>query len=216
MGIGGAYLCIYGMEGPGGYQFVGRTTPMWNKYRKTEVFGKPWLLRFFDRLKWEEVSPDELLELRREILTGEFVPRIEIERFKLGHYLEFLEKEAGSIADFRKSQRLAFAEERQRWEEAGLNLVDLEEARAEIDEIELPDGCEFVESPMMGSVWKVEVEEGATVVEGQTCLILEAMKMEMVIPVGKPGTIVKTLVAPGAMVKAGDPLMILKTAEEAK
>ena len=29
VGIGGAYLCIYGMEGPGGYQFVGRTTQVW-------------------------------------------------------------------------------------------------------------------------------------------------------------------------------------------
>ncbi|MCP5775119.1 carboxyltransferase domain-containing protein, partial [Klebsiella pneumoniae] len=25
VGIGGAYMCVYGMEGPGGYQFVGRT-----------------------------------------------------------------------------------------------------------------------------------------------------------------------------------------------
>ncbi len=30
VGIGGAYLCIYGMEGPGGYQFVGRTVQVWN------------------------------------------------------------------------------------------------------------------------------------------------------------------------------------------
>src|SRR6185312_15080289 len=29
VGIGGAYLCVYGMEGPGGYQFVGRTVPVW-------------------------------------------------------------------------------------------------------------------------------------------------------------------------------------------
>ena len=33
VGIGGAYLCIYGMEGPGGYQFVGRTLQVWNHYR---------------------------------------------------------------------------------------------------------------------------------------------------------------------------------------
>ena len=33
VGIGGAYLCVYGMEGPGGYQFVGRTLQMWNTYR---------------------------------------------------------------------------------------------------------------------------------------------------------------------------------------
>ncbi|HNI09214.1 MAG TPA: 5-oxoprolinase/urea amidolyase family protein, partial [Thiobacillaceae bacterium] len=31
VGIGGAYLCVYGMEGPGGYQFVGRTVQMWNR-----------------------------------------------------------------------------------------------------------------------------------------------------------------------------------------
>ena len=38
VGIGGAYLCVYGMEGPGGYQFVGRTVQMWNRYRHTAEF----------------------------------------------------------------------------------------------------------------------------------------------------------------------------------
>jgi urea carboxylase len=54
VGIGGAYMCIYGMEGPGGYQFVGRTLQMWNRYRTTEFFreGTPWLLRFFDQIKY--------------------------------------------------------------------------------------------------------------------------------------------------------------------
>jgi urea carboxylase len=32
VGIGGAYLRVYGMEGPGGYRFVGRTCQMWNTY----------------------------------------------------------------------------------------------------------------------------------------------------------------------------------------
>ena len=54
VGIGGAYLCIYGMEGPGGYQLFGRTCQMWNTYRVTDAFepGKPWLLRFFDQIKF--------------------------------------------------------------------------------------------------------------------------------------------------------------------
>ncbi|MGK9872203.1 carboxyltransferase domain-containing protein, partial [Salmonella enterica subsp. enterica] len=30
VGIGGAYMCIYGMEGPGGYQLFGRTVQVWN------------------------------------------------------------------------------------------------------------------------------------------------------------------------------------------
>lgn len=38
VGIGGAYLCVYGMEGPGGYQFVGRTIQMWNPLKETEYF----------------------------------------------------------------------------------------------------------------------------------------------------------------------------------
>ncbi len=50
VGIGGAYMCVYGMEGPGGYQFVGRTLQMWNRYREVAAFeGKPWLLRFSTR-----------------------------------------------------------------------------------------------------------------------------------------------------------------------
>ena len=40
VGIGGAYMCVYGMEGPGGYQFVGRTIQMWNRLRSTESFKR--------------------------------------------------------------------------------------------------------------------------------------------------------------------------------
>lgn len=35
VGIGGMYMCIYGMDSPGGYQLVGRTLPIWNKFLKT-------------------------------------------------------------------------------------------------------------------------------------------------------------------------------------
>ena len=40
VGIGGAYLCIYGMEGPGGYQFVGRTVQVWNRDRRGPHFDR--------------------------------------------------------------------------------------------------------------------------------------------------------------------------------
>jgi biotin carboxyl carrier protein len=63
---------------------------------------------------------------------------------------------------------------------------------------------------MMGSVWKVEVSVGDTIEAGVTGLILEAMKMEMIVQVMKAGTIDKILVSPGAMVKAGDPLLIIR------
>ena len=38
VGIGGAYMCIYGMEGPGGYQLFGRTIQVWNCWRTTPAF----------------------------------------------------------------------------------------------------------------------------------------------------------------------------------
>jgi urea carboxylase len=68
VGIGGAYLCVYGMEGPGGYQFVGRTVQMWNRYRHTVDFrdGKQWLLRFFDQIRFYPVTAAELEQMRED------------------------------------------------------------------------------------------------------------------------------------------------------
>ena len=58
VGIGGAYLCVYGMEGPGGYQLFGRTLPGVEHLAQTQAFtqGKPWLLRFFDQIRFFPVS----------------------------------------------------------------------------------------------------------------------------------------------------------------
>src|SRR3546814_4562937 len=68
VGIGGAYMCVYGMEGPGGYQFVGRTLQMWNRYRALEAFGgQPWLLRFFDQIRFYPVSAERSEEHTSEL-----------------------------------------------------------------------------------------------------------------------------------------------------
>jgi urea carboxylase len=63
------------MEGPGGYQFIGRTVQMWNTWRVTDCFqpGTPWLLRFFDQIRFYEVSAEELLQLRDDFPRGRFL-----------------------------------------------------------------------------------------------------------------------------------------------
>ncbi len=68
VGIGGAYMGVYGMEGPGGYQLVGRTIQTWNPIRSTKSFkkGKPWLLNFFDQIQFYPVSAEELLQIRED------------------------------------------------------------------------------------------------------------------------------------------------------
>src|ERR671932_1827182 len=84
VGIGGAYLCIYGMEGPGGYQFVGRTVPVWSRAGARP----PWLLRFFDRIRWHSVDAEELLELRARADAGELALAVEEGTFTLASPLE--------------------------------------------------------------------------------------------------------------------------------
>ncbi len=118
VGIGGAYLCIYGMEGPGGYQFVGRTTQVWN-HRAAGNDESPWLLRYFDRIRWYPVSAEELLEMRSEFASGKGEFRTEDGEFRLAEHRRFLTGNAASIAEFRARQSEAFTAERQSWRAAG-------------------------------------------------------------------------------------------------
>ena len=94
VGIGGAYLCIYGMEGPGGYQFIGRTCQMWNRYKQTTEFtdGQPWLLRFFDQIRFYPVSNAELTKFREDFPQGKVKLKIEETTFRLRDYQQFLDR----------------------------------------------------------------------------------------------------------------------------
>ncbi|MDX6707807.1 MAG: urea carboxylase [Solirubrobacteraceae bacterium] len=113
VGIGGAFLCVYGMEGPGGYQLVGRTVPIWHAADEP-----PWRLRHFDELRFEVVSSEELGELRRASVAGEWAPPVEPGGFSLGEHERFLEANAEKITAFRAQREAAFAAERGAWEAA--------------------------------------------------------------------------------------------------
>ncbi|MEV0180900.1 5-oxoprolinase/urea amidolyase family protein [Streptomyces sp. NPDC050625] len=213
VGIGGAYLCVYGMEGPGGYQFVGRTTQVWSAWQQRGAFeaGSPWLLRFFDRIKWYPVEADELLELRADITSGRFVPRIEEGTFSLAEYRSFLAEHADSIAEFRSGQRAAFAAERDAWEAAG-EFARAEAAAAPVAapaEVTVPEGGRLVEAEFAASVWQVNVSPDDTVTAGQPLLALEAMKMESWVRAPADGVVAEILAGPGDQVEAGTALIVL-------
>jgi urea carboxylase len=116
-------MCVYGMEGPGGYQFVGRTTQVWNHRHPADSRsfepGTPWLLRYFDRISFYPVSADELLDLRADMAAGRGQVQIADGTFDLGDYRGFLAAHADSIAAFRAQQATAFGAERQAWDRAG-------------------------------------------------------------------------------------------------
>lgn len=179
VGIGGAYLCVYGMEGPGGYQFVGRTIQMWNPLKETEYFkhGKPWLLDFFDQIRFYPVSAEEILKDREDFLRGRFKIKIEETSFNLGKYEQFLKEHEDTIRAFKDHQEASFEAERKMWKEKGLDEFDSEtqDAPAIVEET-VPDGCEAARTNIPGSVWKVLVEDGQKVREGDTLVILESMK----------------------------------------
>ena len=212
VGIGGSYLCVYGMEGPGGYQFVGRTLQMWNRYNKTKEFTQPWLLRFFDQIKFYEVSAEELKQIRQDFPKGRYSIKIEETQFNLAEYLGFLEDRHSEIQQFTDRRKNAFDDELQRWIDSGqINFDSAQDLASDIGEEEvLPANCMAIESPVAGSVWKMLVKQGDVIDEGQPMVILESMKMEIEIVAPHAGTVYAVNRSEGGQINAGQPILILQ------
>lgn len=218
VGIGGAYLCVYGMEGPGGYQFVGRTVQMWNTYKTTRDFrpGSPWLLRFFDQIRFYPVSSEELLRLRQEFPRGQYQLQIEEGTFRLREYHSFLESIRAEADAFKRKQQAAFEEERERWAAAGQaeHMADpsLQAPPPPPTNGAIPEGCHGIRAPITASVWNIHVEPGQRVEAGQKLLVIEAMKMEMAITSPHAGEVVEMRCSTGSMVTAGQTLAVVRVA----
>jgi urea carboxylase len=213
VGIGGSYLCVYGMEGPGGYQFVGRTVQMWNRFRRTADFTKPWLLRFFDQIRFYPVTHAELARMREDFPRGRFRLRVEETRFGLRDYRGFLADNAGSIAAFKRRQQAAFEAERERWVASG--QTSWQDAGEAIDErgkeLALAGGEVAVESHVHGSVWQLAVAPGQRVEPGQVLVVLESMKMEIALHAEHGGRVSRLLCQAGAQVAPGQALLVVDT-----
>ncbi|MFN7122373.1 MAG: 5-oxoprolinase/urea amidolyase family protein [Hydrogenophaga sp.] len=215
VGIGGAYLCVYGMEGPGGYQFVGRTLQMWNRWRHGTPgtdFEQPWLLRFFDQIRFEPVSEDALKTIRANFPHGGYALRTEDGTFSLKDYRRFLADNAGSIGAFKATQQAAFEAERERWVAAGQNDFTSDDAAASAgvaDEVDLPEGGRVLTTSVPGNVWKVAVSVGQQVQAGDVLLVIESMKMEFNLLAPANATVHSLMCAQGGAVSAGQNVLVL-------
>ena len=212
VGIGGAYMCIYGMEGPGGYQLFGRTIQVWNTWRTTPVFtpGKPWLLEFFDQIRFFPVSHEELMEARAAFPHGAYPIRIEETQFSYLDYARKLAADAESIGAFKATQQAAFDAERQRWKDEGLDSFIADDAGNGATEGEIPANCFGVSSSVPGNIWKILVEHGASVSAGEPVAIIESMKMEIAIHAHASGRVWDVRAAPGRNVRSGDVILVLE------
>ncbi|MBC7697920.1 MAG: urea carboxylase, partial [Bacteroidia bacterium] len=212
VGIGGAYMCVYGMEGPGGYQFVGRTIQMWNRWNQTKDFtnGKPWLLRFFDQIRFYQVSAAELLQMREDFPRGKFQLKIEEQTFRLKDYNQFLSNQAASILAFKTKQQKAFDAERERWIATGqANYSNEVDTVATSDVLEIPVGSQVVGSHVAGNLWQIKVNEGDMVSEGDVVVIVESMKMEISVTAICSGKVTHILCNEGTAVSAGQNLIVI-------
>jgi urea carboxylase len=215
VGIGGAYLCIYGMEGPGGYQFVGRTCQMWNTYKRTAEFqDQPWLLRFFDQIRFHPVSGAELREFREDFLHGRARLEITDGVIELSEQRRFLAANAPSIAAHKARQQAAFESERRRWEATGQigYAADLPAAHDEASE-EIESGCVAVASPVSGSVWKISSAPGQPVKAGDTLVLVESMKMELPVTAPMDGVVTQLRCAEGRAVLVAQTLVVMRPLE---
>ncbi|MDF0544256.1 urea carboxylase [Sphingobium sp. H39-3-25] len=217
VGIGGAYMCIYGMEGPGGYQLFGRTIQVWNTHRQTDAFvdGKPWLLRFFDQIRFFKVSADELTDWRRDFPSGRRSIHVEQSEFRLADYRAFLSENAEAISAFEAQRQAAFDEERAEWQRNGefdrvTDLTEGADAGAAVAAIDVPEGADLIEAPFGGSVWKLLVAPGDTVKTGDIIAVIEAMKMECPLESPGSGTIAALYMQEKQSLQPGSPMLALR------
>ncbi|MFN0029513.1 MAG: urea carboxylase [Acidimicrobiales bacterium] len=211
VGIGGAYLCVYGMEGPGGYQLLGRTVQMWNRWRRTNDFAEPWLLRPFDQIRFQPVSVEELAELRADLPAGRATISTEPVTFSLAEHRAFLSRHHAEIDQFTAVRERAFGEERARWEAAGLDVASAVPPAPMIVSAEeaTPPGCRPVRSPMAGVVSRC-VEPGTVVRAGDPVVWIEAMKTETALLADVGGTVTEVRVRPGQIIPPGMVTAFLK------
>jgi acetyl-CoA carboxylase biotin carboxyl carrier protein len=67
-----------------------------------------------------------------------------------------------------------------------------------------------VEAHITGVVWKIEVQVGDSIEEGDTVVVLESMKMEMPVEAEDPGTVAEIRVEEGQAVSEGQTLVVLE------
>jgi acetyl-CoA/propionyl-CoA carboxylase biotin carboxyl carrier protein len=73
-------------------------------------------------------------------------------------------------------------------------------------------GADELVSPLQGNLWKVLVEQGQAVEEGQLVCIIEAMKMENEITAHKAGVIELLAVKEGDPITSGATIAVIKSA----
>ncbi len=217
VGIGGAYLCIYGMEGPGGYQFVGRTVPVWSTYGRRAAHHRgravvapllrphpvvPGRRRRAARPPRRRRRRSTRPPHRRRHLLARRAPRLPrrarvVDRRVPGPSRSGVRRGTSALGGVGRAHARERARGTRRSPAGDRELGAL------------PDGAFVVEAPLHGCVARLLVSEGDRVDPGAPVVVLEAMKTESSVPSPVGGTVVRLVCEEGAVVAAGTPLVVV-------
>ena len=163
VGVGGQYLCIYAIDSPGGYQLVGRTVPIWNRFAKDGE--QNWMFNMFDRIQFYSVSQRELDDAREKGFCDDLV-KTEEAPFDIDQYESWLADKEDDIEHVRRQKMKALQDCDALVESASL---DQDSALVKSEENESVEKAHVViKAGIGGRCWKVLVEKGDTVSKGQT------------------------------------------------
>ncbi|GLC49765.1 hypothetical protein PLESTB_000289100 [Pleodorina starrii] len=226
VGIGGCYMCIYPMDSPGGYQLVGRTLPIWNTFGRSGPFSpsKPWLLEFFDQVRYFQVSESELETMRAGFASGQYDIEITPTTFDVAAFVAMEEAAAAETAEFKAKQRVAMdqmlvaeaeslAELAAAAEAAGKESAAEAAAGADEDDESAYDkpGYVKVTAAFSANVWEVRCAVGQAVSAGDTLVVLEAMKMETPLAAPVAGRVAAVRAKLSQLAASGDTLVVIDT-----
>ena len=180
LGLGGPLSVIYPLDAPGGYQLWGRTLSPWDAFATRPGFDQPWLFKNFDQVQYYEVDHAEFDRIHDLYKAGRLELEVEDITFDPKSYEEFLRgiaDEAATFVEKRNAAGKAVTQEERKlleeWREAQSAQPESAGADGHIE------GGVDVVAPMTSSLWKIMVQVGDTVKEGDVLVILEAMKMEI-------------------------------------
>ena len=239
---GGSCMALYNVESPGGYQMTGLTIPGVDILGSKTGYSlqRPWLFEDFDQLTFHEVSEPEYERQLALFHSGRYEYEVEECIFDMAEHNEFLEATKAEVEEIRKKQRKA-QEEMDVLEKRLMDKWSQEKAAGKIpiDKVEallngrcprLPSALTNhltpttadptispIPSPLNANVWKIATREGDTLDRnGAVVAILEAMKLEISVRAEEElagGKVEKVLVRPNDVVKAGDPLVLVRRVE---
>ena len=211
-------MALYNVESPGGYQLTGLTIPGVDILgsKRGYSLSRPWLFEDFDQLTFYEVSEDEYEAQLAVFESGRYEYEWEACKFDMEAHNQLLEETKEEVQAVRKRQAKAQKEMDQlearlmaKWmEEKAAGKVPMDKVEALLNDPAIGK----VEAPLNANVWKVVASEGDEVDDETVVAILEAMKLEISVRAEgmKGGKIEKMLVRPGDVVKAGDPMILVR------